>query len=81
MAPTIRQVENIIEAREVGARLAAGEWRELPGGKWAIPVVAYMSRAPLPPIVLAPDGKGWKVERAAPAPGVESGTNPEAGRL
>jgi hypothetical protein len=62
--PTVRQVEGLVESREIGARIDdTRQWRELPGGRWAIPVVAYMSRDPMPDVVLAPDGKGWKVDR------------------
>jgi hypothetical protein len=72
--PTVREVEMLIEARDVGARLRDGAWRSLPGGRWAVPVGAYMASviAPgspastMPDVVIAPKpGGGWRVDREA----------------
>jgi hypothetical protein len=59
----------------MGARLAAGPWREEYGGRWVVPARTYMGSQlegddpavhRLPDVVIAPSGAGWKLDREAP---------------
>jgi len=63
--PTLREVERVLHVREVGARLAEGPWHQRARGRWGIPVVAYMSREPLPDQVVHKAEGGWAVDKAA----------------
>jgi hypothetical protein len=57
--PTDRDVERALGPRSVGARRVQGSLRPLPKGRWAVPVVAYMSLDPMPDVVLGLEGGRW----------------------